>query len=283
MAANNFHGFCSYPHGGWVMAGLIGSSISALSATLYGVGSCRFAFVDFTSDRGDFSDFYLDPTPDGGPIEYRSGVGLFTWLEPFDDLDWSEGSCGGYTELQTELFADNVFEVARIFAVLSVLTGIGVVGWSLFLSCISLNKYQIWMMSGVFGMEVIFVCLTFLFFKSGLCTDLVSYQDESYTTECTMDQGGLVIIAAILLWCVACLVSVMYIKPPNRDMAIINGRITNAFEQRKKERHLQMLLAQQRKEQAELRSRHSKIQMSASGEAEVQLDNRTSSGTAAEI
>jgi hypothetical protein len=283
-----FHRWClydvcsSYPHGGWVMAGLIGSSLSAMAATMWGVSSCRFAFVDFTSDRGDFSDFYLDPTADGPPVQIRAGVGLFTWLEPFDKLNWSEGSCSGYTEFQSDLFADNTFEVARIFAVLSVLTGIGVFGWAMFLSCVSLGKYQVWMMSGIFGLETIFVSLTFLMFGTKLCKDLVSYQDETYTTDCTLDQGGLVVIAAILLWCVACLISVIYIKPPESDMTFVNGQISNAFDNRRKERKLQMLLAQQKKEQAALRSKHasSKIQMSIDGEAEVQLGD---SGTAAEI
>jgi hypothetical protein len=59
------------------LSGLIFSCITALAATLWGVSSCRFAFVDFVSDRGDFSDFYLDPTSDGDPVYYRAGIGEF--------------------------------------------------------------------------------------------------------------------------------------------------------------------------------------------------------------
>ena len=269
------------------MVGLISSSIGALCTTMWGVSSCRYAFVDFDSDRGDFGEFYLDPTPDGPVIQFRAGVGLFTWLEPFDSTDWSQGSCTGYTELQTNLFADTTFEVARIFAVLSVLTGIGVVIWTLFLSCISLGKYQIWTMSTIFGVEAIFVALTMLIFASDLCHDTLVAQlsdggtDNQYEAGCTLDQGGLVVIAAILLWCVSFLISVMYVKPPERDMTFVNGQITNAFEQRKKERKLHQLLAQQRREQVALRSKSAPrsddpnngnvVMNNATGEAEISL------------
>lgn len=227
----------SYPHGGWVLTGLMACCITALSCTLYGVGSCRFVYVDFMSDRGDFNEFYLDPTADGDVVKYRAGVGLFTWLLPFDETDWSQGQCTGYTALQQEIFADNTFEVARIFGVLSVLCGVGVTAWTLFLSCLSLGKYQIWAMSATLFLLTFFVGFSFLLVQSNLCQDLVSYQDASYTTECSMDQGGLVTIASAILWCVAFLISVIYIKPPERDMMFLpNGEITNAFQQRQLDR-----------------------------------------------
>jgi hypothetical protein len=247
------------------MAGLIFSSMAALASTMWGVASCQYVFVDFVSDRGDFSDFYLDPTPDGSPVKYRAGAGLFTWLQPFDELDWSKGQCTGYTELHREHFSDNSFEVARIFAVLSVLGGIGVTSWTLFLACISLGKFQIWMLSTILGLQTIFVGLTFLLFKSELCQDIVSYQDETYTTDCTLDQGGLVVIAGVILWCVACLISIIYIKPPETEMQFTHdGRITNAFQQRKeqrsqaeKERRLKQLLADQQRQQRQIRQNRS--------------------------
>jgi len=66
----------------------------------------------------------------------------------------------------------------------------------------------------------------------------VSYQNESYETKCTIDQGGLVVIAAAIFWSVAFLISVVYIKDPKRDMGIRDGRITNAFDQRTEERQV---------------------------------------------
>lgn len=204
------------------------------------MASCRFLFVDFQSDRGDFGEFYLDPTSDGEVVTYRAAAGLFTWLVPFDETDWSVGRCAGYTELQRENFNDDIFEVARIFGVLSVLGGIGITSWTLFLSCLSLGKFQIWAMSLGLFLLTCFVALTFLLFQSQLCKDLVSYQNESYTTECTLDQGGLVAIAGSILWCVAFLVSVIYIKAPESDMTFLpDGQITNAFDQRQLERERQ--------------------------------------------
>jgi len=238
-----FHGFCSYSHGGWAITGLIVSSICALAATMYGMASCRMFYIDYTTDRGDFSDFFRDPTADGNPVLQRVGAGLFSWLVPSTEdrngdsnLDWTDGQCAGFSESQRNFFSDNIFEVARIFAVLSVLGGMGVVLSIFLLTCMSMKRFQIWMLSTVLGFIAIFVCLTFLILRSTLCNDLVSYQNESYETKCTVDQGGLVLIAASIFWIVAFLISVVYIKDPKRDFGIRDGQITNAFDKREEER-----------------------------------------------
>jgi len=240
-----FHGFCSYPHGGWAITGVAVASICAMAATMYGMASCRMFYIDYTTDRGDFSDFYNDPTADGDPVLQRVGAGLFSWLVPSTEdrngdskLDWTDGQCAGFTASQREFFSDTIFEVARIFAVLGVLGGMGIVLGIFFLSCMSMKRFQIWMLSAVLGFVAIFVGLTFLVFKSQLCTDLVSYQNESYETKCTIDQGGLVVIAAALFWSVAFLISIVYIKDPRRDMGIRDGQITNAFSKRTEERQV---------------------------------------------
>jgi hypothetical protein len=265
------------------MSGLIFSSMTAFAATLWGMASCRFIFVDFTSDRGDFSDFYLDPTPDGAPVFYRAGVGLFTWLQPFDSQDWSNGQCAGYTESQRDHFSDNIFEVARIFGVLSVLGGIGVTGWTLFLACISLSQIQIWIMSATLFLLTCFVGFTFLLFQAELCQDLVSYQSDDYTTECTLDQGGLVVIAAAILWCVAFLISIIYIKPAESDITISrNGNVTNNFEQRKaqrqqkvKERKMQQIVVEQKEKQDQIRQSLSAAATAASSRPPPQASPRS--------
>ena len=201
-------------------------------------------YIDYTTDRGDFSDFYRDPTADGEPDLQRVGAGLFSWLVPSSEdtngdlnTDWTDGQCAGFSEGQRTFFSDNIFEVARIFAVLSVLGGMGVVFAVLFLSCMSLRRFQIWMLSIILGFITIFVCLTFIVFQSTLCNDLVSYQNEEYETKCTIDQGGLVVIAAAIFWSVAFLISVVYIKDPKRDLGIRDGQITNAFETRQEQRY----------------------------------------------
>lgn len=233
-----------------MLTGLIMSCMAALSATMYGMASCRFLYIDFLSDRGDFGEFYLDPTSDGDPIKYRAGAGLYTWLTSFEADDWSQGRCVGYTVLQRDAFGDIIFEVARVFGVLSVLGGIGITSWTLFLSCLSLRKLQIWAMSLGLFLLATFVGLTLILFQSQLCQDLVSYQDGSYTTKCTLDQGGLVAIAGCLFWCVAFFITVCYIKPPENDIAILpDGRITNLFDDRQLERERQRREKQKRVEQ----------------------------------
>lgn len=91
-------------------------------------------------------------------------------------------------------------------------------------------------MSTILGFMTLFTAMTFLIFMSSLCSDLTSYQDGSYETDCTIDQGGLVVIAATLFWAVAFLISVVYIKTPEKDLTIQDGRITNAFELRQQQR-----------------------------------------------
>lgn len=241
---SRFHGFCSFPHGICAIGGLIVSSLFALAATMWGMASCRYMYIEYTTDRGDFGDFYLDPTADGEPVTQRVGAGLFTWLEPFtniygtDIIHWSNGQCSGYSEGQREFFADTTFEVARVFAVLSVIGGMSSVLAMILLSCISFVRFQIWILSTILMMLAVSNCLTFIIFQSKLCNDLVSYQNESYSTQCTIDQGGLIVIAGAIFWSVACLISVVFIKDPRRDLSIKNGKITNKFDARQERRNL---------------------------------------------
>ncbi len=200
-------------------------------------------YIDYMTDRGDFGDFYKDPTADGDPVLQRVGAGLFSWLVQGNEdrngdgkLDWTDGQCAGFSQSQREFFSDTIFEISRIFAVLAVLGGMCVVLSIFLLSCMAMKRFQIWLMSFVFFGITVCTGLTFLVFMSQLCNDLVSYQDESYTTECTIDQGGLVVIAAAIFWCVAFLISVVYIKDPKRDLGIRDGQITNAFDKRQEER-----------------------------------------------
>ena len=266
---------------------------------MWGMASCRFMYIDYITDRGDFSDFYRDPTADGDPVLQRVGAGLFTWLLPFGDngdasesastSDWTSGQCSGYSEGQRTFFSDTIFEVARIFAVLSVLGGMGVVFAVLFLSCITLRRFQIWMLSIILGLLSISTGFTFIVFQSKLCNDLVSYQkDDSYTTKCRIDQGGLVVIAASLFWSVATLISIVYIKDPKRDIGIENGQITNVFQsrqeqryQREKERRLRtdMNRGQRRKNQQKKRQQQREKESSSSPSSSSKSSNNTKSTT----
>jgi hypothetical protein len=284
--------YSSYPHGGWVVIGLILSTCAALAATMWGVASCRFLIVDYTTDRGDFSDLFGDPTADGNPVPQRVGAGLFSWLVPHDvdGSDWTDGQCAGYTERQREHFGDSIFEAARIFAVFATLSGIGIVLWVMFLACLSLGRLQVWLTSAILGCVTIFVALTFIIFQSTLCTDLVSNQDESYETKCTMDQGGLVVIAAAIFWAVAFLICVMYIKPPEFDLTLKNGRITNAFEerqerrlQREKERQLQRMMSAGERQKLHQPQQQQRPQAALSRPTEEDLASYEDGGTEVQI
>ncbi|CAJ1952290.1 unnamed protein product [Cylindrotheca closterium] len=262
------YGACSFPHGPTSVCGLMVASLAAMAASMWGISSCRMAFVEYTNDRGDFSDFYLDPTSDGEGVPMRTGIGLFQWLEPFDDNDWSQGQCRGYTTLQLEFFGDNALEVARGCGVLAVIGAVAMSFWILFLNCVAMGQMQIRVL------QLCLVCLTiniggtFSIFFSPLCQDLVSYQDESYETKCTLDQGGLVVVSAALLWAVALLISCIYIKAPEKDIQILaDGKEINAFEHRQERRRqarlqkaqeqkLKQLLAEQKAQQDMIRQKH---------------------------
>lgn len=224
--------------------------------SMWGVSSCRYLYVDFRSDRGDFGEFYKDPTANGEAVTYRAGAGLFTWLVPFESSDWSEGQCAGYNQLQQEVFGDTIFQVSQVFAVLSVVGGVSMTAWTLFLSCFSLRKLQIWAMSLGFFLLSCFVAFSLLIFQSALCQDLVSYQNPSYTSKCTLDQGGLIAIAGSILWFVAFLICVVYIKSPENDVTFLpSGEVVNAFEMRQANRQRNMLLAQQQRNKAQVNKR----------------------------
>jgi hypothetical protein len=111
------------------------------------------------------------------------------------------------------------------------------------------------MMSCILGLLVVFCGLTFLIFSSDLCNTLADEQGHDVDSDCTLDQGGLVTIAAVILWAVAALIAIIYIKPPGRELVVMNGQVTNAFDHRLEERRLRKekdkqlanLLAEQKK------------------------------------
>ena len=198
----------------------------------------------------------------------RTGIGLFQWLDPFDDNDWSQGQCRGYTTLQLEFFGDSALEVARACGVLAVIGAVAMSLWVLFLNCVSMGQMQIRVLQFCLICLTVNIAGTFSIFFSPLCQDLVSYQNASYETKCTLDQGGLVVISAGMLWGVALVISCMYIKAPERDIQTMpDGKQINAFEvrqerrrlakmQKEQQKRLQQVLEQQRAQQEMLRRKH---------------------------
>ena len=99
--------FCrSYPHGGRASAFLLVSMACATVCTCYSVSTCRFATLEFQSEYGDFDLHFYASDREDSLSTYAVNVGLFTWLRPFDTLEWTEGSCSGYNELQREIIVD---------------------------------------------------------------------------------------------------------------------------------------------------------------------------------
>lgn len=262
------YGACTFPHGPWSVCGLMVASLAAMAASMWGISSCRMAYVEYTNDRGDFSDFYLDPTPDGEGVPMRTGIGLFQWLDPFDENDWSQGQCRGYTTLQLEFFGDTVLEVARACGVLAVIGAVAMSLWILFLNCVAMGQMQIRVLQFCLICLTVNIVGTFSIFFSPLCQDLVSYQNANYPTKCTLDQGGLVVISAGMLWGVALVISCLYIKAPEKDLqTLADGKQVNAFQLRQERRRqtkmqkdqqsrLQRVLAEQRAQQDMIRKKH---------------------------
>lgn len=216
----NWSGFCMYPHGGFTTAGLIVAVAAALTATTYAAGSCRFVLLTYTSDSGNLEEYYnseVTTVVSGGATDssntqfiFQTGVGLFQWLKPTSGLasgDWSNGACVGYTTTILEGISDTMFEAARGVAVFSVLLAFGSLIWTLSTACLGFNWIQL-------------LLIAFCLFAGGLCAGLtflikLSYicQDAFLARKCALDEGGLVMCAAVIFWFVAFLISVYFMKP----------------------------------------------------------------------
>lgn len=198
-----FSGCCVFAFGGAVWLAIFLCTVAALVSTTYSVSSCRLFVVDFVSDSGNFEEtFNKVTTIENINVNYKVSVGLFQWLQPLDGGGgWNEGNCVGYQETMRSVLSDTYFDVGRICGVLSTLLGCLQVLWVLVLSCLEMNPIQAWIFCGLSLMTSAFSSLTFLFYKSSLCQSLFVEQ------TCTLDEGGLVLIAGAILWLVSfCLV-----------------------------------------------------------------------------
>jgi hypothetical protein len=168
-------------------------------------------------------------------------AGLFEWAD--------QNSCVAYTEYQLErgVLADVSLQAARVFAIFAVLGGLGVLLWSLLLLCMSLGRCQCRLYAFCIFLMALFTGLMQLIKKSSLCN---SVGDPSH---CRLNTGGLVAIAALLLWLVALVISCVYVQSPNEDVIVQNGVETNLFQKRYERRLARRELRreeQQRKQMA---------------------------------
>lgn len=226
--------YCSsFPHGSISTAGLLVATLSALAATFYSFMSCRYVLIDFRSKLGDFAELFANRGAGNIYVNYRVSAGLFSWLQPIDSSNFKKGECAGYTGAQTNGFGDSTFNTVQYFAVTSVLLSIAVVVWMLFMSCFALGKCQRNTMSIILLVQTILVGLSFMTLQSGLCTNVAT------ESSCKIDQGGLVAVAAVILWFVTFLLSWLFVGPAENELVVVNGEIKNAYAERKEQRKLE--------------------------------------------
>ena len=208
--------------------------------------------VSFISTQTDF-ELVLGGNPNGGNVDklFRVAAGLFTWLNPSSsNTAFDQGSCVGYGQLMLDELSEPIFEVVRVMAVVSVLLGITMLVWIMLISTLSMQNREIWAMNLVFFILTTTVGLSFLIYQSSLCQDGVGDRQD---TSCALDEGGLVAIAAIILWFVGLLISCIFIKAPGRDLVLVDGELRSEFGERQVERKRQVeirALQKERKEEA---------------------------------
>ena len=200
-------GNSSYPLGGFVTAGLILSTSAAFVTTVYATASCRFVVVTFTSSLGNFEEHFNSAREGNDQMTYRTAIGLYQWLRPFDPEDWTVGTCVGYQQTMIDAITDTMFDVSRTMSVFAILIAIFQFCWMFLSSCLSMNRLQCYLFLFLSFLGTMCTGLTFLFRRSTICTT------EFDAVDCKIDQGGLVMIAAILLWVLTLAVSIYYVYP----------------------------------------------------------------------
>lgn len=259
-ATKNLHS--SFPHGTRATLGLIVACAAAWAATCYSVASCHYVTVSFVSYRGNV---FSAPLQAAGsvPVSYHVAAGLFTWS--------NQQQCVSYTEyqLQSGVLADVPLQAARVFAIFSVLGGLGVLLWSTILFCMSLGRYQCRLFAFCLLLLAMFMGLTQLITRSSLCNSVGS------PAHCGLNNGGLVAIAALLLWLVALVISLVYVQSPNHDVIVQNGVETNLFEKRKERRLAREQARREEQQRKQLEKARLEQQLAEEREQEEHLATET--------
>mmetsp|Transcript_32789 Transcript_32789/g.49423 ORF Transcript_32789/g.49423 Transcript_32789/m.49423 type:complete len:321 (-) Transcript_32789:179-1141(-) len=248
-----FQGCCAFPHGYCSTLSLLASIGFGLGATLYAVASCRFVFISFLSRWGDIAEVLGIEAEEGGDeyMEYKVSSGLYSWLTSEDARRFDPNSCTGFNQRMLRGLKEPFFDAARLIGVVAVLLSFMMVVWAFLLSSLSVGKVEIILMKMCFLILAALLGSTFLILMSSLCNDV---GDD---TACTIDEGGLVGIAAVILWFVCFLITCFFIKPPGEDLVLVDGELRSVFEDRQTERKRQ---AEIRKMQRELHREESKME-----------------------
>jgi hypothetical protein len=212
----NYRGVCSYPHGGYITVGLLFASAAAMAATTYACASCRMFVMTYTTRQGCFTEAFSWYGTGGieqqDAIVCKEGIGLYQWLHPtLEGEVYPHGYCVGYQKSMRQLLSDGMFDKSRGAGVFAVLLSLVVHLWSFSLSCLENNWVQIMLYRTLCFTGMILTGCTFAFSRSKLCTDMFEER------ECSVDEGGLVMITGVILWCVCFLVSFMFLTPNDED------------------------------------------------------------------
>lgn len=221
--------------------GLIVTTIGAFLATVYSAMSCRFVVVTYESKIGNFDTIF---TSQGGGDELQvmnTAAGLFQWLEPTDS--WDTGACIGYTESALNVISDAYFETARFMAILAVVLGCFLFMWTLTLACISLGRIQIWLLAACQLLLAVFAALFFLIGQSNLCHNIE--QDSN----CRIDEGGLMAVAAAILWGIDFLLTVYFIRSPERKREELVEALAEELAEKKRKKAVEKRKQREQQEQ----------------------------------
>lgn len=235
---------CSiYAHGGWITSALLLSSVAGVVCTIYSAASCRFVLVSFLSERGNFDTLFSTQGAGDGFVPFQTGAGLYSWLDPGDSRD--QGTCIGYKRSALNVIADPTFEAVRCLSVIAIILGLGVFVWIFSLACLSLGHKQVYLLAACQLLLVILVSLTFLILQSDLC------EKVGQNTTCAIDEGAMVAIAAAIAWSCGFLITVFFMKSPEKQRQEREEEIQRRAEElAEKKRRKRVLKRKQKEEKA---------------------------------
>lgn len=164
---------------------------------------------------------------------HRVGVGLFSWLRPFDTLDWESGACAGYNQLQREVIVDRLFEMLRIAGILAVVISVSCFLFSLSIACLSFSNIQRYILVTAALLMSALTGASLMITRSGVCTQVGT------SPNCSIDQGGLVAIAGVVCWMLTFLVAIFFIQPVHRKK--LSPKMAEKRKREHRKRQLEMI------------------------------------------
>jgi hypothetical protein len=183
--------------------------IAALGATGYAFLSCRFVVVSYVSPQSDYPSSILGDRNKGDVDQsFKIPSGLFSWSQ--------YGQCIGYQQRMLSALSEPIWDGSRIVAIFSVLFSLMMILWIIFMTTLSMRSREVWCQTFFFAIQVCLVGMSFGIFSSSLCTNKIG---DRYNVDCTLDEGGLVAIAAAILWFASALISCYLVRGPDNAIS----------------------------------------------------------------